>query len=167
MPVAGIELRDRLVTRAVEVVRDCIDAFSIHADRILISADDIDGQVCRDLCGPLFTGNHIHHLLEIEKRTVVGRFCEGVERIRRVVSLDIGIRTDPLIPVTNFAAALAHPAEQFRGLRGIALISVAFIHQLLHGGDSFLCAREDVGGAADRHAGELISILCDKVSCDK
>ena len=84
-----------------------------------------------------------------------------------MVSLDIGIRTDPLIPVTNFAAALAHPAEQFRGLRGIALISVAFVDKLLHGGDSFLCAREDVGGAADRHAGEFISILCDKVSCDK
>ena len=104
-----------------------IETLTIVADRILISSNIIEWQRSRYFFSPLFSCDYTHHLSEIVKRTIQRWLGKSIERIFRMVFLNIWIRTNPFIAESRTFAAFTHPSEKFSGIGRICLIAMATV----------------------------------------
>ena len=168
MTVTAVQFRRDIVTGGGEPVGGLIDAFTPAADGVLVTGDVVKRQFFRDFCGPLLTLDAVHHLAEEQHGTVVGGFGERVERVGRMVVLDILRMADPLVAEGNrFRDAAEHEAEQHIGGFGVRFVAFSVIDELLQIGCGVLQGRQSAAGAAHGGTGQFIAIVRDVVTGDE
>lgn len=96
--VARIDLRNHLVARLLQEIRDGLDALTIIPDRILVSCHVENGELRRDSFCPLLPLDGLEHFDEVEDTLLQDREGKRIEWILCMIRLDMGVMANPLIP---------------------------------------------------------------------